>query len=303
MSSQWAFSPVFPAKWEVAPQTCSLISLKACSFKRAQWPRRQCSNYQRLPSTSEALSLCDTITHFTSTMSLRAPDTVTQGCQGSYHSTCQCCRSWFDHDLRQAVVEDTEVQQCVWATQAAECHPALMVAGPPWTTSAPSSATLTLRLGRHSLCSSPEAEVLCCFSCPIFSQGNQSLVACLWPSKYQGDGALAHSLWLSETPGICKVPAHKMLVTNYCMPITEMSWQTRVSVWAPAPTDPWSPYLFCSPFLPYLWCLIHDSGDEKVRRTERDFKTTNVPCKFLMAINSFYFYDDLLVCLQMYRLA
>lgn len=140
---------------------------------------------------------------------LPAPNAATQGCWGSYHSKWQPCRSWRERDSMQAVAKDLKAQLCGWATLPAKCHPALKVAGPPRSRPASSSAKLTLQLGRHSLCSSSEAEMLQHFSCPTFSPGQPQqshyLPLSQYPLKWKhgGGGALGHPLWLSQTPGMC----------------------------------------------------------------------------------------------------
>lgn len=102
-------------------------------------------------------------------------------------------------------------------------------------------------------------------------------------------------LWLSQTTRMCRVPDYKILVTSYA---TDELANQGISL-ASCP-NLWNPYLFCTPFLPYsyLWCLIHVSGNERVRKQpERDLQITTAPYKFIMVINMVYFYDDLLTCL------
>lgn len=91
---------------------------------------------------------------------------------------------------------------------------------------------VTLQLGQQSLCNSSEAEM------HILWLLHRAQWFCYRPLsqhslKWKQGGDALVPLWLSQTTGMCRIPDHKILATNYPMSILWMNWQTGASIWPP----------------------------------------------------------------------
>lgn len=284
---QQALSPSLPNKWEVTLQTCSLTYLKACressNLKSNPVPTKGHLDFRSTHSNITYPAHRDCLWLMWQPRATKVVVTAT-GSPASPSVNVTACRLWQKTWKPRCAAEQPE---------PTECQPALEAAAPPRSWSAPSSAMLALQLAGTVLAVDQKQKCCTISVGPSSSQGSYNGLDTSFCRQYRNIKVVVP--WtipsgFHKLSGCAGLLATKMLATNY--PCQSHRWDNKLGhQFGPLPevlileSSPRSTL----PFLPYLQCLIHVTGDERVRRTERGLQMTNVPRKFLMAINVLLF--------------